>query len=436
MVALRTLFVLSVVSCLGFTASASAQTVIRVPDDYTTIQYGLNAAAPGDTVLVAAGTYTGPNNRNLNFYGKAVTLRSEAGPEATIIDAEHQGRCFVFINAEGPDTIVDGFTIRDGDALDGGGIYANGASPTILNSIITSCRAERYGGGVYVNSGPVTIDSCTLLTNGAGYRGGGVYGHVVVVNTDFNTNDVDAGYSGIGDGGGAYVNSGSEIKSCRFIANNACRGGALFLASGQIVENSLFVSNTAYTTCGTLNQGGAIYANAASPVIEFATFANNDALDEGHSIYSHSGITGVKHSIVWDSTSNGLVAGTSGSFSVSYSDVRQTIGVFPGTGNLNETPDFVTGPGVAPANAYYLSHTEAGQAEQSPCIDAGQFSSNLSFFCDFGHGADVCMDASTTRTDLVGDSSLIDLGYHHYDPTLFSDGFENGSTDQWTSTTP
>ncbi|MBC8525944.1 MAG: hypothetical protein H8D22_03585, partial [Candidatus Cloacimonetes bacterium] len=37
--------------------------------DYTTIQEGINASSNGDTVLVADGTYTGENNKNLSWDG-------------------------------------------------------------------------------------------------------------------------------------------------------------------------------------------------------------------------------------------------------------------------------------------------------------------------------------------------------------------------------
>src|SRR5215470_13608013 len=64
---------------------ASADT-IRVPADRHNLNAALSSAHDGDTVLVADGVYTGPANRTLDFRGKAITLRSEHGPQACIID--------------------------------------------------------------------------------------------------------------------------------------------------------------------------------------------------------------------------------------------------------------------------------------------------------------------------------------------------------------
>jgi hypothetical protein len=66
---------------------AASAAVIHVPADQPTIQAGIDAAMNGDTVLVADGTWRGPDNRDLNFRGKAITLQSENGPHNCIIDA-------------------------------------------------------------------------------------------------------------------------------------------------------------------------------------------------------------------------------------------------------------------------------------------------------------------------------------------------------------
>ena len=71
--------------CTPLSLSAA---IINVPGDQSTIQAGINAAVDGDTVLVADGTYTGPGNRDINFMGKAITVKSKNGPESCIIDCE------------------------------------------------------------------------------------------------------------------------------------------------------------------------------------------------------------------------------------------------------------------------------------------------------------------------------------------------------------
>jgi hypothetical protein len=62
---------------------------IYVPDDWPAIQDAIGDAS--DTIIVRPDTYVGPGNLNLDFGGRATTLRSEAGVEATIIDCEGGG---------------------------------------------------------------------------------------------------------------------------------------------------------------------------------------------------------------------------------------------------------------------------------------------------------------------------------------------------------
>ncbi|MEW6103204.1 MAG: hypothetical protein AB1630_05225 [bacterium] len=79
---------------------------------------------------MADGTYTGTGNKNLSWSGKHITVRSENGPNNCIIDCENSGRAFYFNNS-GTGDLVLGFTIKNGNAGDGGGIYCNNSSPSI-----------------------------------------------------------------------------------------------------------------------------------------------------------------------------------------------------------------------------------------------------------------------------------------------------------------
>ena len=156
---------------ISFTAFGAT---IRVPADYSTIQAGIDAATNGDTVLVANGTYTGAGNKNLDFKGKAITVRSENGPENTVIDCEGDGRGFYFHSGETQSSVLDGFTIINGRADSGGGIYCS-SSPTIINCRIIGNEAENRGGGVYfTRNESANIINCIIAGNTAVY-GGAIY---------------------------------------------------------------------------------------------------------------------------------------------------------------------------------------------------------------------------------------------------------------------
>src|SRR5512140_2319174 len=101
-------------------AAPVAGTLRLVPSQYPTIQAAINAAVNGDQVVVADGVYTGTGNKNLDFYGKAITVRSaSANPALCIIDCQSSGRGFYFHTQEAPVARVEGFTIRNGSVNSG-----------------------------------------------------------------------------------------------------------------------------------------------------------------------------------------------------------------------------------------------------------------------------------------------------------------------------
>lgn len=221
---------------------------IRVPADLPTIQAGIDAASDGDTVLVADGVYTGEGNRDLDFGGRDIILRSEHGPGLTTIDcqgsADEPHRAFYFHSKESPEAKVDGFTIRNGylpTGGAGGAIRCDSSSPTIANNIITQNYAKDAGGGIFcLNSAPV------------------IAGNVFINNSS--------------DAGGAINLSRSDAMiSGNVIARNSVlwEGGGLSL----FFSNPILVSNTVVSN--TANGGGAFFLFESSPLLDNCIVAFN-----------------------------------------------------------------------------------------------------------------------------------------------------------------
>lgn len=110
---------------------------------YAVVQHAVDAANNGDEIIVLPGEYVGL----VNLAGKALHLRSLAGPDVTILNGEHMGPVVTITNGEGRDTIVEGFTLEHGAHELGGGVWIVGSSPTIRGNHIHHCEAE-YGGGI------------------------------------------------------------------------------------------------------------------------------------------------------------------------------------------------------------------------------------------------------------------------------------------------
>lgn len=199
--------------------------IIHVPGDYPTIQQGINAANPGDIVMVAPG-----------IYYEEITLKADvavigAGERLSIIDGGgNQGDVVTAVgNAITSYTKFQGFTVRGaiyGGMPGGGGIFCNsGASPDICNNRVegNSTGIATWNGaapfihnnvvvdntytGIDVSSKPDIINN-TVANNSNGIYDSGGYGPVIMNNiitgnssrgigcvnnsvpTDFSYNDV------------------------------------------------------------------------------------------------------------------------------------------------------------------------------------------------------------------------------------------------------
>src|SRR5688572_33097884 len=71
------------IGLLALRAAPARAELIRVPDDAPTCTEAVSRAADGDVILVAAGEHE--SAEPIDFRGKKLTLRSEAGPESTAL---------------------------------------------------------------------------------------------------------------------------------------------------------------------------------------------------------------------------------------------------------------------------------------------------------------------------------------------------------------
>jgi hypothetical protein len=236
---------------------------IHVPGEQPTIQAGIDAASEGDTVLVAAGTYTGPGNLGLTFGGTDLTVMSEDGPEATTIDCQGAGIAFNLFNGETPLSLVRGFTI------------ANGGGNT-------------NGGGMVIHNADATVENCIFANNTAGSNAGGLwYGYTV---------------------------AGGFVSDCVFFGNTAeYRAGGMMADHATVtITGCLFYENTVTTESSQLQYGGgAIHGNSSTVTIANCTMARNAASTGAGGVYSYASNISVERCIVAFSTAgNGLTVGS------------------------------------------------------------------------------------------------------------------------------
>jgi hypothetical protein len=277
---------LSILALAGIVAPVSATTYYVCPGgggQFLTIQEPIDVTVNGDEVVVCDGVLTGPGNRDLNFGGRAITVRSANGPEHRIIDCENSytqnHRGFHFGSEEPPEAVVQGFTIRNGYMDVGGAVHCEyGSNPTIINCIMVGNVAEDYGtggtgGGICAISASPTIKSCAFSDNTAA-SGGGVYAYEAdPVITDCVVTHNEADY-----GAGIYCWGHPQISGCVVFGNVAGNhgGGMCCVYSNATITNCIVVANIA--TTGT---GGALYCHRSSPALVNCTLAGNQATSGG-----------------------------------------------------------------------------------------------------------------------------------------------------------
>jgi hypothetical protein len=413
---MRVLVPLLFVVLLSFHNSMLMAATIYVPADQPTIQAGIDAAVDGDTVLVADGVYTGDGNRDIDFLGKAITVMSANGPENCELDLggsnteEHLG--FSFQSGEGPSSILQGFTIRNGWSYFGAGIRCFQASPTIVGNIITENEGglglqPGKGAGIFCFESSPLIENNTITNNRvrSSYyfegNGGGIYCYWYSSPT-IRGNIISGNQAGVGPGISCYWESYPVIEDNIIEGNSTIgqphRGGGIYCYhSSPTIADNVISENAANTAGGGIEcgwwsspdiTGNTIAANStprygggiscygfASPDLTNNTITGNSAMYGGGISSQQYANPAAANTILWNNSGtfgNEVYVGTSyypSVFSIGYSDVEggensvyveQDCILNWMDGMIDEDPLFVD-----PVNKdYHLLH-------DSPCIDAG-----------------------------------------------------------------
>ncbi len=366
--------------------SAFAATLV-VPTEHPTIQSGIDAAVDGDTVLVRDGSYKGDGNVNIDFKGKRITVKSLNGAKHTKIHCrwKENTRGFIFQNSETNDTVLEGFTISNGKHDFGGGIFFNGASPTIKDCVITWNSAktkDRFtgrGGGIYVLNSDVKIIGCTISNNWSDSYGGGIYleGHrdvngdlrdqrfqPSIINCTVTDNKGSGVYSieyvrttilnseiSKNKGRGVvntFVSRGSQITNCLISLNTEggieCSDNSSMMITKTIIKQNIgeigggiFCSSTSsidVSDCiiaqniATDSGGGiGVLSTNGDAVIANCTIVRNSANHNGGGLYAfiEGSFFSLTKSILWGNNSNETnpeFSGIGGRISISFCDIR------------------------------------------------------------------------------------------------------------------
>jgi len=293
-----------------------------------------SALTNGDTIRVAAGTYTSDKDEggNVTLTDRPATFQlvngvelyggyagvpganpNERAPDTyvSVLSGDLAGNdepdfvnysenSYHVVTGSGTDAtaVLDGFTISGGNAngdgfnRHGGGIFNDNGSPTVTNCTFTENTSIAFGGGMYnFNYSSPTVTHCIFKDNHADDYGGGMendfYCSPTVTDCTFSGNT-----STNGGGIDNFIDCNSTVTDCTFNNNSATNGGGMSSwGSSPIVTKCTFRGNIA------TESGGGIYDNGSSPTVTNCIFSGNMATLSGGGMYNYNGSPTVLRSL-------------------------------------------------------------------------------------------------------------------------------------------
>lgn len=232
--------------------------VIQVPRDYGTIQAAVDAASPGDTIVVSP---TGSPYAGNVTITKSLTLMGTS-PSSTVIDARNIGPGLLINSTR--DVQVSGFKIINADTFDSGIVILSSSNVQILGNIINTTVTYPGNGVLVQDSNLVTLKNNTITGGIYGVLMKGGYSNTIQSNLIYGNSAVDVH---LNDTAGTIVRdnvlrmsnrgldvwfgSGGNSITLNTMANNSLAGLWIISSNNnQIVANSIDWNNASSGSLG------------------------------------------------------------------------------------------------------------------------------------------------------------------------------------------
>ncbi len=331
----------------------------------------INAAAPGDTIVVPAGiiVLSGPAFENANAGGdldiaKNLTIQG-AGAGAAIIDGGGVDRVFHILS--GASVVISGVTIGGGVANDENGTLA------LRDCTVSGNAAGSYGGGVYT-SGTLAISNCTVTGNSGG-SGAGIYNNGVLT----VSNSAITGNSAAFDGGG-LANLGGTVTATNVTisGNTAARDGGGAIGNGiTTLINVTLTNNIADSDRDGTGDAGGI-RNLGAHDLRNTIIAGN--IDRGGEAPDCRGpITTSGYNLVGNATGCTFVAGAGDQIGTGTNPVNPNLGPLASNGGATQTHALLAGSAAINAGTNCPATDQRGAARPTGICDSGAYQTPATF---------------------------------------------------------
>lgn len=277
------------------------------------IRDAIDAAEPGDSIMVEAGTYNYALSVDRGVYlmggwDASFTTRDPA-VNVTTLQANSSVVSFVSIASGTPG--IEGFNIAGGTGTNalipvngvyGGGIFVYEAPAVIKGNVIDGCGIANVsgftgGGGIAVYNSTVTIEGNTI-TNSLAQSGGGIYLYQAAATVSGNTisgSQPNAEYNGDKHGGGICARSSNLTLSGNTITGNTgyIYGGGVYARFTPVsIDGDVIEANDAGSN------GGGVYTERSALSITGASVVGNTAASSGGGIYHRAESFDMSNSLV------------------------------------------------------------------------------------------------------------------------------------------